>query len=522
MKLNIRHSLRRTVAFVCALTLLASAAFVSAFAAEKNENSTAVGTVAKHVDDYTKLFPGITDTKLKLSDPVFTEKDWYEYIEYEFYTEVKDGDMTYRIYQPTDYSAASIMAITDYNPKEALSGTNGITMNLGELQGILDIAAQGGNISKEYAGLNLATGIAAQMNGINDVMDNSRYYSSSSFLGIPGDQKYTGVSNDGFFNASSLSIDITESESVSACKTIALSSDYSISESMVSAKDVSTSKEVSEARSNTHEESDSSEHSQSVGQSISDSVSSSNEISSAISSALETSMSETFSTSVGASVETEASVEEFGVKAGVKAGVSTEMSEAYSLGVKSSQSYETGISSSIGNEHSVSQNVENTNSTGHSSSDSSSIEHSLTNGSSNTISNSHANDVALNIGYGVDYQYGNEHSLSIGVTREFTARDDKEVKNVGWKLCEYVVKIPYYIEAVKTESTGEEKVLYGQYVNYNLLNGVSRVFANGYIEHWYTGELVTYADFFDGFITATELVDKAKEQQTAKVPKEGE
>ena len=84
------------------------------------------------------------------------------------------------------------------------------------------------------------------------------------------------------------------------------------------------------------------------------------------------------------------------------------------------------------------------------------------------------------------------------------------------------MKIPYYIEAVKTDSTGEEKILYGQYVNYNLLNGISRVFANGYIEHWYTGELVTYADFFDGFITAQELVDKAKEQQAAKVPKEGE
>ena len=33
---------------------------------------------------------------------------------------------------------------------------------------------------------------------------------------------------------------------------------------------------------------------------------------------------------------------------------------------------------------------------------------------------------------------------------------------------------------------------------------------------------MTYADFFDGFITAQELVDKAKEQQAAKVPKEGE
>ena len=40
------------------------------------------------------------------------------------------------------------------------------------------------------------------------------------------------------------------------------------------------------------------------------------------------------------------------------------------------------------------------------------------------------------------------------------------------------------------------------------------MFANGYIEHWYTGELVTYADFFDGFITATELVDIVHKENT--------
>lgn len=254
MKVNIRHSLRRTVAFVCALTLLTSAAVVSAFAEEKADKATTAGEAVQHVDDYTKLFPGLTDTKLKLSDPKFTEKDWYEYIEYEFYTEVKDGDVTYRIYQPTDYGAASIMAITDYNPKEVLGGTNSLTMNLGELQGILDIAAQGDSISKDFAGLDLANGIATKMNSINDVMDNSKYYSSSSFLGIPGDKKFTGVSNDGFFNADSLEIEITETEAVSVCKTVAMDSNYTVSDITENGKTWNTYKEISDGVINTHEE----------------------------------------------------------------------------------------------------------------------------------------------------------------------------------------------------------------------------------------------------------------------------
>ena len=95
---------------------------------------------------------------------------------------------------------------------------------------------------------------------------------------------------------------------------------------------------------------------------------------------------------------------------------------------------------------------------------------------------------------------------------------DSGVKGVGWKLCEYVVKVPYYIEVVKNDGTP----LYAQYVNYNLLNGVCRVFANGYIEHWYTGNLVTYADFFDGFVTVDELIEIAKEQRYDPLLKEGE
>ena len=557
MKEKFRNSIRHTVAFVSAITVMTSAVLVTSFAEEEKASEpvsasavttlseiqeTTTSTVTKtdtsdssdgkakgKIYDYTKLFPGLTSPKLKLSDPKFTEKDWYEYVEYEFYTEVKDGDITYRIYQPTDYKDASIMAITDYNPKEVLGGTSKLIMNLGELQGILDIAAQGGNISKQYAGLNLATGIASQMNSINDVMDNSKYYSKSSFLGIPGDKKYKGVSNDGFFNADSLEIEISESETVSAGKTVAVSSDYSTSESNVSSKDFTTFSEASEAKSNTHEENESREHTKSAGKSITKSKSETEEDSESTVESVSDEITDSIIGKVSASVSSSTGIEAGGkvdgaldIKAvksytvGVEAGLET----GRVTGHTTSQSKETGHTHASTNEKSDTTSEELSDTEGNAISDSETFENTVTNGSNSSSGQQHAKDMAVGIGYGVDYQYGNDHSLSVGVSRTFNARDDKEVKNVGWKLCEYVVKVPYYVEAVKTDSTGEEKVLYGQYVNYNLLNGVSRVFANGYIEHWYTGELVTYADFFEGFITATELIDMAQEQQKAKLPKE--
>lgn len=521
MNEKFKHSLKCTVAFVSALTILTSAVLITGFAENKNdeEKVTDKETVAKQVDDYTSLFPGITSPKMKLSDPEFTEKDWYEYIEYEFYTEVKDGDMTYRIYQPTDYSSASIMAITDYNPKEVLGGTSNITMNLGELQGVLDIASQGGNISKEYVGLDLATGLASKMKSINDVMDNSKYYSSSSFLGIPGDKKFTGVTNDGFFNADSLEIEITEAETVSACKTVAIDSSYSISDITENGKTSSKRVEVYDAQSNTHDEQNYEENSNTAGSVISIGTNSSTE-------------TYDLTTVIKSDMKRDkASKKLDGLDVGAEAGYSDgghfiatlnsrhEWGEEEQINYVPESEKQSGTVEKSEASVSVDTNLESTNMTGKSSGDSNTIEHALTSGNEDGVTYSHANEMSVNMGYGVDYQYGNDHSLSVGVKRIFNARDDKEVKNVGWKLCEYVVKIPYYIEAVKTDSTGEEKILYGQYVNYNLLNGISRVFANGYIEHWYTGELVTYADFFDGFVTATELVDMAKEQQAAKVPK---
>lgn len=511
MKRKSKSSLKRAIAFVSALVIVATTTIIIGADANKGE-------VKKYADDYTSLFPGLTDTKLKLSDPVFTEKDWYEYVEYIFYTDVQDGDMIYRIYQPDDYAMASIMAIGDYNPNDITGNQTNLSMNLGELQGIFDIAAQGSSISKDFAGLNVVSGIAENMNNIGEVMDNSKYYSSSSFLGIPDDAKYSGVSNDGFFNADSLEITIEESVTVSACKTIAMDSGYSIAESYASTKDFSTYKEYGEAKNTTHEESKFDEKTDTAGKAITKGESETHEKNRLTATAIIGEVSDTLTTSVEIGVGTEIGPDISKATLDVTTGISN----AFTISASTEKAEEIGESSATTEEKSITRNTEQSKSSGNSTTDSTSIENSLTNGTNSTSGQEHAKDVAVDIGYGVDYQYGNDYGKSIAVTRVFNAREDEEVKNVGWKLCEYVVKVPYYIEAIKTDSSGNETILYGQYVNYNLLNGVSRVFANGYIEHWYNGELVTYADFFEGFITANELVDMAKEQASSNIEMGGE
>lgn len=521
MKRTFKRSLKRNLAFVCALTILASG-FAGTVFSGRLRPVKAADSAARYADDYTALFPGLKDTKLKLRDPKFSSKDWYEYIEYELYTEVQDGDITYRINKPVDFGQASIMAIGDYSMEEAPSGVN-LTMDLGELQGILDMAAQGSNISKDFAGLNLASGIAGSMSNIGKVMDNSKYYSQSSFLGIPGDQKYTGVSNDGFYNADSLEVSISQTQTVSACKTVALSSEYSVTETDATSKGFNSYQEASEAKSNTREESLSSERSHSAGKELSDSLEITDETHSSISSSLTEEVTNSVVDSISATIGSETGVEGgvSGVVAKVNASATVGVEIGYTVGLSSSQTGETGQSHSSSLGHTDTFSEEDTETYGMATANSETVENALTNGSGSSSSRDHAKEMAVGIGYGVDYQYGNETSTTKTVTRTFNAREDDEVKNVGWKLCEYVVKIPYYIEAVKVAENGEETVLYGQYVNYNLLNGICRVFANGYIEHWYNGKLVTYADFFDGFVTATELVDKAKAQQSEKAAKEG-
>lgn len=590
MKVKRKKVMCRTIAFVSALTIIASATMITGFADKKTE-------VVNHVDNYTGLMPGLISSKMQLSDPQFSTKEWYEYIEYEdtVLAEVVDGNVTYRIYQPVDYSKSSIMAIGDYNPKEVSGNSTNLSINLGELQGIFEMAAQGSNISKEYAGMEIADTIAENMNNISEVMDNSKYYIDSSFLGIPNDKKYKGVSNDGYFNADSLEIEIAQTEVVTAGKTVAVDSAYTVSEGYAESKDYATYIEtlssvekqtgnsstsgtaISDATSKTSEISGS--VSKAVGYEIMNSLMTSHTDSGNVGSSHSSSFRHLSTHKEGSSETTEKeqdyiddAIDEisnsslgemiFGInplpgallktisdKTGIEGlevegvgvdiaqnndtqtnyeediteneyqfshesyserGWSNGVSNTFSVGSTNTDIYESGQSEAVSSEHSITKNVENTKS------DLTSIGNALTNGENTITGKQNQKNMAVDLGYGVDYQVGNETQNMIAVTRIFNAREDEKVRNVGWKLCEYVVKIPYYIEAVKTDATGEENILYGQYVNYNLLNGVCRVFANGYIEHWYTGELVAYADFFDGFVTATELVDIAKAQQAKK------
>ena len=108
--------------------------------------------------------------------------------------------------------------------------------------------------------------------------------------------------------------------------------------------------------------------------------------------------------------------------------------------------------------------------------------------------------------YGFNYQQSQSVGNELELTRTFSARDDDEVKNVPWKLCEFVVEMPFFIEQYDSDGN----FVSNAYLTYTYLNGICRVFANGFIEHWNTGKLASYADFFEGFHTATEIINEAK------------
>ena len=93
------------------------------------------------VGNYTFLAPTMKGTKMILQDPKLADKSWVEYVEYSLYTEVQEDDIKYYIYQPTDYSAASIMAIKDYNPDVITGSSANLSVNLGELGSVFETAA---------------------------------------------------------------------------------------------------------------------------------------------------------------------------------------------------------------------------------------------------------------------------------------------------------------------------------------------------------------------------------------------
>ncbi len=565
MTTKFSKSLKRTVAFTSALAVVASCAIVNTADARRRK-----AVYESRVSDFTSMMPGLSGAKLKLRDPKFSSKEWYEYIDYEYYTQVEDEDTIFKIYKPVNYGNASVMAIGDHEPDNTSNLGNKLTMSIqDDLQTIFDMAAQGQNISEGFANLeSFNSGISRSMHNIGDIMDNSKYYASSSNLGIPNDDKYNGVSNTGFYTASSISIAITDTNSINAGKVVAVNSSYDTSKSTVVHKDYSDYIEAANATGMTKE------NSIAVGSAITNTegmeVSNTQGFERTLSQERTRTDSHSHTDSSGFTYTYEEGHEEeyhegseshwegeisvgaeaeaklpFIAKADVSAEVGVNFghnwsdgwsetdttSESYEYNFESSDTYEHSFSvtngESISNsleqsissskEHSLSKSLESSESVG------SSFEKSLTKGSESSSGREQENAVAVGIGYGVDYQTENSYEHSTEVTRTFDAREDDLVKGVGWKLCDYIVKVPFYVEAIDKSSlsnTDEDPVvLYGQYVEYNLLQGVCRVFANGYIEHWYTGELVNYAEFFDGFITATELVDKAKLQQTEKVPK---
>lgn len=383
--------MKKVFIITIALILALSSAFAVVALAQndwsfaKTFSNFADGTeTGKKVGDYTGNHGELTGEKIRLDDPVLEEKSWYEYVGYVYsYTSEPDEDGNiYKIYLPADIANNSIMAIRDYE-------LDGVGNNVSVGITFMDMLPIFEQIAAANMGVGLSGGVTAAMYGgitqvvvagtiwgtmaLNDnLLRNSKYYCSSSFMGIPdpnatGKDKWDGVSNNGYYNASSLTISMSRSSQYSVQKTNTVSSGYT--------------------------------------------------------------------TSGKNKVDTEVKIP---LLANTKAG------------------FESNISS------------------------------------------------ALN--YGVNFQQSQSVNNSETVSRTFSARTDKEVNGVPWKLCEYIVEVPFYLEQYDSEGN----FVTDAYVTYTYLNGVCRVFANGYIEHWNTGKLVTYADFFEGFHTAAEIINEAK------------
>ena len=378
------------VSLICSVTLLSCATLgVITFVSADNNDRSANSKPEKLItDDYTWTNPDITEAPPYLEEMSLAEKEWFEYVDYQYYKSDADSDYTYKIYTPVDYAKSSIMAIRDYDPDEG--GINGSILQLGVtedlklIQEVLlkaNLAVIGaGGVTTGLFGLtgqvvdffddtNIPT-VTKLFRDMKDLLKNAPYYTSPDFMGIVGDGKWSGISNTGFYNCDSISISMSASETFSVQKTNTVSSSFSV---------------------------------------------------------------------------------EGGSKVGFDSGF---------IFAKVSGDINAKASSGLSN--------------------------------------------------GINYQQSQSVNNSVTVSRTFSARKDKEVANVGWKLVEYVVRVPYKIDVTQTDEEGNESIVATSFVTQDLLRGVCRVFANGYIEHWNTGELVAYADFFEGFITATELISTAK------------
>lgn len=530
-------AIRRTLAFVLALAIVGTSVIMpkDALAAPATEKVT-------YADNYRSMFPSLSAAKMKLEDPALDDKMWYEYVEYEQFTEVVQGDYTYRIFRPTDYAKSSVMALCDYKESNFPTASTS-SLQLGELQDIFSLAAKGSSISSAFGGKDYSNTIASKMDSINDFVNNSKYYSNLESLGIPNDEKFNkGVSNSGFFNASSVQITFSESNAVNIERTFSANSEYCIKDGVSTAKNYSAyldqtvgshnswSKQITTGKESSREagwsldrSSSSSEYNKHTsGNTIVDTTT--EEDNWKLGGDVGFGIGNKISPSINGKVKLSDDVE-------IGAGLGTEYSRDLDLGINGS----IGSSSAVTNQITIdahnerySQNIDSSKFNEYeNSSDNSSISKSIAQGGglSNSITTgqtaggevSATHDASTAIGYGTDFSASQQTNFTHSVTRTFEKRTEEEVRDVGWKLCEYVVKVPYYIEVVKTYEDGDNKqkqsTLYSQYVTYNLLSGVCRVFANGYIEHWFTGDLVVYADFFEGFLTVPELVEKAKEQQ---------
>jgi hypothetical protein len=73
---------------------------------------------------------------------------------------------------------------------------------------------------------------------------------------------------------------------------------------------------------------------------------------------------------------------------------------------------------------------------------------------------------------------------------------------VPWRVVQYQVQAPVYIEVYENNILTEEV-----YLICNLMTGLCREWADGYIEHWSTGKRVSINNFYGEYFTIDNLVN---------------
>ena len=129
-----------------------------------------------------------------------------------------------------------------------------------------------------------------------------------------------------------------------------------------------------------------------------------------------------------------------------------------------------------------------------------------------------ASQITNSVSYSLGINNGQSGSTGNSVSMTYSRRRDPEIDNVPWRIveCEAVISMKICQEDRVYNEDGTSEWVKNEdgvwYLKQNLFKTYCREWANGYIEHWGTGNLCFRAEFFEGFLTQEQVKKDAKEK----------